>query len=1558
MIHYFKITLIALVIPLAIECSAKEVRGQNDPTVLIGVTRWDAYAKNTTPGSVYLQVLNTLGQPKWDGPSLDYWPWFTKVDANGYLVEMNENSVEIMEQENEYAHNAGIDYWAFLRYRDLDIDSTCGWLNEQYYRYQESANKSLVKFCWILSHSFFSWDIEKHNIVKAMQDPLYVKVLGNRPLLYIYSDATPQRIDELRRLAVQAGMANPYIVGFSQRHIGEDASSVYWPTFGCTETGQSYKDFIEKVSASWASTGGEIVPWTPMNTDARPYAERPPAWWPKPPHIWTKPPTPEEFSEMVQKGVEFVRANPAKCPAQTVIIKEWNGPEESGLVMPGRHHGPRRLYGLKNVDKTLSRATASDLIGQWQCVEIALTSSKTYKDPFQDVDVYGVFSGAAGTSIKRPAFWDGGSVWKLRFAAPTPGSWRMNTICTDSTNRGLHQISRSFSCQACPGRLEIFNRGFLKISENGRYLTYADSTPFFYLGDTHWILPHERFDTSNVPGVPSQFKYIVDKRVKQGFTVYQSEPIWQPHGGGLHQRPDEEVVADLRNGLTAEDLPGFANLDRKFKYIADQGLVHANAMITWALDPARFASFSQAYMARVARYWVARYGAYPVIWTLAQEIDKNMYKNYDARTIEKWFAAGASIQEHDAYHHPIFPHMENTDYTRPDSSWWCNKPFHDGWAVQWQGNMNDMKVGRAFWNSSPAKPSVLYESRYDHFWTDSTGALAAGYKAFQNGIFGYGYGAAGVWNDVYSKQDEPADFGTGYELPARYFWWYDGANLKTGDQLTHLKHFYSRHHWWKLAPRFDDRTWSTLTDSSHALLSTDGQKTFIIFMFGDPPSPDSLKNLSADFQYEAQWFNPRTAKYSAAGTVPAGVGAWPVPKRPDSGHWLLVIEGKEVASIRKDDFGSIPGNYNLTVLPAQLNKPDSSRMLFNFLHKEAKAYLINRQKEIAKISKPDQVMERRDDLRKWFRGALGEFPRTPLHGRIVASIAGDGYTVQKVVYESQPNHHITAAFYLPDGKGPFPGVLLPCGHSDAAKAYQGYQRASILLAKNGFAVLCFDPLGQGERRQFPGYDWGSYPSLPEHMQITTAALLIGREAASYFFWDAVRSLDYLAQRPEVDATRLGCTGISGGGTQTSYLMALDDRVAAAAPGCYLTSYERLMASRGVEDGEQNISGALAIGLNHADYILMHAPRPTLILAAKKDFFDIQGTRDTFAEASRLFKILGVADQVKLVEHDTEHGFEQPIRETALAWMAQWLQEKTIVPREPELPILTRQQLQCTLTGNVLSEFKDKSVMDLIADEEAKLAEKRAVPKSKAEFLAGVRRLAGIPKKVPAAQVHWGERITAAPFAITKVYFETEPGIMVPGLLVQQQPEQRSRPLAIMAADQGKNQVFSSETALELLKQGMQILALDLRGFGETRPKSRLNDNLVELSDEDWQEVSLSFLINRPLLGQRATDLLSVLQRVQKEKLGGEAGYTLFGAGAAGPAALHAAVLSDRVRTLQLEGTLISWQNIIKERFQIRQFANVIPDALTCYDLPDLIAVLSDRTVVLKKVCNAYGRPID
>src|SRR4051812_13578997 len=235
--------------------------------------------------------------------------------------------------------------------------------------------------------------------------------------------------------------------------------------------------------------------------------------------------------------------------------------------------------------------------------------------------------------------------------------------------------------------------------------------------------------------------------------------------------------------------------------------------------------------------------------------------------------------------------------------------------------------------------------------------------------------------------------------------------------------------------------------------------------------------------------------------------------------------------------GRLAAQEDLTVLKADKEGVPPRKMLYAYLQAEAQEHFAARRKTVAELKTPADVQRRQKELRAAFLAALGGYPgKTPLHPRVVGKEARDGYRIERVIYESRPQHHVTAVLYLPEGKPPFPGVLMPCGHSANGKAAEPYQRACILMAKNGLAVLCYDPIGQGEGIQLLNAQ--GKPAIPgstsEHTMVGVGALLVGQSTATYRIWDGIRSLDYLASRPEIDPMHLGCTGNSGGGTMTAY----------------------------------------------------------------------------------------------------------------------------------------------------------------------------------------------------------------------------------------------------------------------------------------------------------------------------------------------------------------------------------------------------------------------------------------
>lgn len=645
------------------------------------------------------------------------------------------------------------------------------------------------------------------------------------------------------------------------------------------------------------------------------------------------------------------------------------------------------------------------------------------------------------------------------------------------------------------------------------------------------------------------------------------------------------------------------------------------------------------------------------------------------------------------------------------------------------------------------------------------------------------------------------------------------------------------------------------------------------------------------------------------------------------------------------------------------DRDQPGKMLYNRLLEQARALLQARKKAVLALKTPEQIRERQRRLRKAFIDAIGGFPaKTPLRARVVGTLERPEFRVEKVIYESRPNHHVTAAVYIPKrGKPPFPGVLVPCGHSANGKAAAAYQKVCMLLARNGFVVCCYDPIGQGERHQI--LDDKGKPAIPsstsEHTMVGVPALLVGESAASYRIWDGIRSIDYLASRPDVDPKKIGCTGNSGGGTMTAYLMALDPRIYAAAPSCYITSLERLFSTIGPQDAEQNITGQVAFGMDHADYVNMRAPKPTLLLVATRDFFDIDGAWHTFRECKLLYGLLGYGERVSLFEYNDTHGFSKPRREAAVRWMRRWLLKQDDAIFEPELKTFSDAELRCTRTGEVLADLRGKSAFDFIRQKGRTLSQTRRTWLAKTDDKTLAAKVLALTGSRAVVQSPTAKELPEQKYLgclVRRFRLETEPGIIVPVLKFVPRQRKPRAPCVVYVTDRGVAAEAKPGGPIEsLVRKGVVVYAADLRGWGETSPQTRIR-GLVAHFGKEWQEAFLGLHLNRPLLGQRADDLRSVLRWIRDT---GDEAVQIVARGGAGPVALHAAFLSPTPKSVTLVESISSWDDVVGATITKNQLANAVPGVLAWYDLPDLMARLRARgvRVTITDPVDPLGRPI-
>ncbi|MFP6620457.1 MAG: alkaline phosphatase D family protein, partial [Pirellulaceae bacterium] len=627
---------------------------------------------------------------------------------------------------------------------------------------------------------------------------------------------------------------------------------------------------------------------------------------------------------------------------------------------------------------------------------------------------------------------------------------------------------------------------------------------------------------------------------------------------------------------------------------------------------------------------------------------------------------------------------------------------------------------------------------------------------------------------------------------------------------------------------------------------------------------------------------------------------------------------------------------------------DASGLIEKYYLGRIKAQYDQRRSDLATaLETKAGVLARQAQLKKHLRTVLGDLPeKTPLRARVTGKIDADGCRIEKVVYESRPGHHVTANLYVPTtGRGPFPGVLVACGHSNLGKAYEMYHRAGLLMARQGMVALVYDCIGQGERSSFLT---GTTRSSAQHKLDHVNSILVGRTVVGYQAWDSLRSADYLLSRPEVDqAKSLGMTGNSGGGGQTMYLMALDDRIGPAAPSCHITTIEREFEQGKCGDGCQWAPFTGMLGIDHGDFFTMRAPRPSIILSAEQDYKDIRYTRVTFKETQRVYELLGQPAQMDMFAFDDKHAFSKPRRQAAARWMSRWLLNNNDPVIEPEMKTYTPDELKVTASGQVLSEYPQSlSVSQLNLQRAHSLdADRKTFWRSRSvpTAMKEIGELVGVRNDVGNVRVEKRGVVERESYRIEKLVLQRAGEIPVPGLLFIPNEIEGKRPATLYLDARGKATDASPRGAIEQrLAKGEVVLSLDLRGFGETRDVKQKTSYYTS----DFRSGMWSLHIGQTLLGQRVEDALAGLQVLADHANVDSQQVHLIGIERAGPVALHAATLQAGFASVTLRDSIRSWvDDVVAGPLQEDVIGHVVPHALKKYDLPDLEKLLGDKLTV-------------
>lgn len=615
--------------------------------------------------------------------------------------------------------------------------------------------------------------------------------------------------------------------------------------------------------------------------------------------------------------------------------------------------------------------------------------------------------------------------------------------------------------------------------------------------------------------------------------------------------------------------------------------------------------------------------------------------------------------------------------------------------------------------------------------------------------------------------------------------------------------------------------------------------------------------------------------------------------------------------------------------------------------------------------------EYRSDLRARMLKMLGPLPRrTPLRPQVVGVVERPGYRIEKVIFESLPRFYVTANLYIPtEGEAPFPGVLSPCGHHPDGKASDTYQHVYVSLARKGFVVLAYDPLGQGERSQYWDPETGRSLlglCVPEHLNCGNQLYLLGENLAKYRIWDGVRALDYLLSRPEVDPERIGVTGNSGGGTLTTYLAAFDDRFAAAAPGCYITTLRERFLSRKSADPEQNLLPQVAEGIDHFEYLAIHAPKPLILCAAKKDFFPIKGTRETYRWLRELYGKLGAPNRVAKVEADLPHGFSQPLREGMYRWFQRWLRPTSGEKTWKESPVTLEkpETLWCTETGQVVTSLAHSRTIHYFITRTLRQALK-GHPRPRRSSLAAYRRrvradlldLLALTPPSGAPEAETTREGEAGSLRWEHVVIRSEEGIVLPGVLYRPRDAREALRGLLLVHELGKEATLLE--ARRAAARGMVALAVDIRGVGETR--SRVLAWNQEYDAPYGTETDLnytSFMVGRPLLGGRTLDVLAASRYLRERGDVAEGGLIGRGVGLGGLALLFASALDGGIAEAVVEDIPVDYRSMVEAEICRHPSKFLLPGVLQKLDLPDAAALVAPRPLTLINAFGGDGQPLE
>ncbi len=581
----------------------------------------------------------------------------------------------------------------------------------------------------------------------------------------------------------------------------------------------------------------------------------------------------------------------------------------------------------------------------WKTVEITFTSSVEYKKPYIATEIDAVFTHTDGTTITLPGFWKEGDTWAVRFSPTKEGTWSYKVTCKDAENAGLNGEG-TIEAIASTSNEELHKRGFIKTIENEHYYAYNDGTPFFWLADTNWqAFMNVSTEVCNYPGCDcgNQFKHIVDNRKEKGFNVYQTyfvpgagngeKSVW--NDPGKFEKPNTDIFND--------------KVDAMFEYLNEQGFVIALGLGCHNSTMGNTSGWKADVYLRFARYIVARYACYSIVWISGQEITNTEEAKEKGKTVfEAYMEMSALIEELDGYKHPNSAHMYPAMATAPmqvtlDTSYW-----HDSWTIQ--GGHGGVAKSKDMYlsyytacNRGIFKPFIESEINYEDIncggFTGYNATRFSSWKAVLCGSAGITYGVTGIWANCFSTSTFTGWF-DGKGGSYNYEPWYMGLDKPGSYEMSYMKQFFETiPDWWKLNPAFKNTGYGDfLSNEMNVLATTNDSSTMVAYFYSKTKDTGTLKQLDKTATYTAYWFNPLTGKYILVEeNIKPTNGTYAIPERPTKSDWVFLITTADLGNLPMEaTFVDLNPEYNQVAISGNPVEPVAVTAIGGITYKGAK----------------------------------------------------------------------------------------------------------------------------------------------------------------------------------------------------------------------------------------------------------------------------------------------------------------------------------------------------------------------------------------------------------------------------------------------------------------------------------------------------------------------------------------------------------------------------------------------------------------------------------------------